>query len=322
MVLALVPACSKKKDSKAATPTTRPPAFPLTGLPPGAGAANMNRAAMAVKIDNISAARPQSGLDAADLVYEELAEGGLTRFVVVFQSTDAPEIGPVRSARPSDAEICAWLNGALVYSGGAPAILQLVTTTAGIKAVNIDSEPGGSYRTTDRSSPQNLYTSTQRLYDTVGGGLQPPRVPFNDFLAPGQPFTAAGAVPATKLTLRPGPAVDAAYDWDPAVSGWKRSTDGRPHTVKGGAQVAPNNVIVQFTPYAEWPFDSQVRVADGTASGPAWILSGGMVVKGTWERQNPMEAVVYKDAAGNPIRLPPGRTWIELPRSDAPANVT
>ena len=105
LVLALVPACSKDKDaadSAAITTTTRPPSFPLTGLPAADNPANMARGAISVKIDNVAAARPQSGIDPADLVYEELAEGGLTRFVVVFQSTDAPEIGPVRSARPSD----------------------------------------------------------------------------------------------------------------------------------------------------------------------------------------------------------------------------
>ena len=81
-------------------------------------------------------------------------------------------------------------------------------------------------------------------------------------------------------------------------------------------------MIVQFTPYAEWPYDSKVDVADGTAVGEAWILTGGMVVKGTWERALAADAVVYKDVAGNPIRLPPGRTWIELPPIGSPATVT
>lgn len=319
LLMAVAPACSKSNSKKGGSTTTRPVVYPLTGLPP-TDPSTLSRGAMSVKIDNIAAARPQSGIENADLVYEELAEGGLTRFIVVFQSTDAAEIGPVRSARPTDAEYCAWLNGALIYSGGAPAILQLVEHTAGIKAVNIDSTPGGSYRTRDRSSPHNLYTSTQRLYDTVGQGLSAPPA-FNDFLNPGQPFAAAGAVPATKLTLKPGAAVDAAFDWDAAANGWKRSTDGRPHTTKGGGQLTPNNVIVQFTPYREWPADSKVKVADATDTGEAWILTGGMVVKGRWERAQPGEATVYRDTAGQPIRLPPGRTFVELAPLGSPANV-
>lgn len=311
-VLALLPACSKGKSSSqpSATTTTLPPTYPLTGLPPSGDPASLTRGAVAVKIDNISVARPQSGLAEADVVYEELAEGGLTRFVVVFQSTDAADVGPVRSARPSDADIVLPLNGVLVCSGGSPGVLQFVRD-AGVNLVEIESVSGASTRRRGRSAPQNLYTSTANLYGTVAAGLAaPPR--FADFLQPGQPFAAAGAIPATRLDFAAGPSVDAAYEWDPATATWKRSTDGRPHLVESGAQVAPTNVILQFTPYAEFPVDNKVSVAQGVGTGEAWVLTSGMLVKGTWEKATPTSVTVFKDAAGAPVRPPPGRTWVQM----------
>jgi hypothetical protein len=320
ILLGTVAACGSDSDNEGtATTTTRPAVYPLTGLPAG-DPATMTRGAMAVKIDNISAARPQSGLDQADVVYEELAEGGLTRFIVVFQSTDAPEVGPVRSARPSDRAIVDPLNGVLAYSGAAGPVQTYVSEIPGVKAVNVDTVPDASYRLSSRSSPHNLYTSTERLYRILGAGLPEPP-PLNNFLRQGQPFAAGGATPATNLTFKPGAAVNAAFDWDPATSTWKRSTDGRPHTVQGGAQVAPTNVVVQFTKYAQWPYDSKVELAEVVGRGEAWILSGGMVVKGTWEKADSEAVTVYRDATGGEIRLPAGRTWIELPKEGSAANV-
>jgi hypothetical protein len=311
-VLALLPACSKDKSSSAtkATTTTLPPTYPLTGLPPGGDPASLTRGAVAVKIDNVAAARPQSGVGEADVVYEELAEGGLTRFVVVFQSTDAAEVGPVRSARPSDAEIVLPLNGVLVCSGGAPGVLDYVRG-AGVNLVEIESVSGASTRRSDRSAPHNLYTSTADLYGGVAASLPaPPKL--SDFLQPGQPFAAAGAVPAAGLDFAAGPSVDAAYEWDPATATWKRSTGGRPHLVEGGSQLAPTNVILQFTPSSEFEADSKVSVAQATGFGEAWILTSGMLVKGTWEKFSPTAVTVFKDAAGAPVRLPPGRTFVQL----------
>lgn len=101
------------------TSTTLAPFAPLTGLPL-TDQARLGRPALVVKIENAPASRPQSGLDAADVVYEEIVEGGITRFLAVFHSADAEPIGPVRSLRPSDPDIIAPFGGLFAYSGGIP----------------------------------------------------------------------------------------------------------------------------------------------------------------------------------------------------------
>ena len=132
-LMAATAACGGGKKAATGRPTTLPPATTTTTLPPQAlltglpqtDPAKLTRPAVTVKIDNAAAARPQSGLDSADLVYEEVTEG-ITRFVVVFQSTDADPIGPVRSVRPADPLIVSPLGGLLGFSGGQASIVQLV----------------------------------------------------------------------------------------------------------------------------------------------------------------------------------------------------
>ena len=116
------------------TPPPPPPVWPLTGVPT---TALVNRPALAVKIENSIDARPQTGLNAADLVWEEVVEGGITRFVVVYNSTIPTEIGPVRSVRPMDPSIAVPLHGVLAFSGGATWILNIVKQ-AGVQTLSED----------------------------------------------------------------------------------------------------------------------------------------------------------------------------------------
>lgn len=318
--------CSGAKPRKAAPPpptvattTTLAPVYPLTGLtvtdPASAG-----RPALAVKIDNVGPARPQAGLDVADVIYEELAEGGLTRFIAVFQSTDAPSVGPVRSVRPSDIAIVAPLDPLFAYSGGAPAVVALLAG-ARLTNVGVDAAPQAYRRRPDRRSPQNLYSTTAALYAKTPAGSPAAAPPaLATFLAAGQPFGGAGAAPATSLTLAAGPSVRASYAWDVAAGAWKRSTDGAPHLLEGGAQIAPANVIVQFTPYSPFPADAKVSVAQVVGSGDAWVLAGGTVVKGRWSKSSVEAVTTYTDGAGAPLALVPGRTLVHLVRPGASAS--
>lgn len=289
------------------TPTTVPPIFPLTGMPAG-DAAKLARPAVAVKIDNIAVARPQAGLDKADVVYEEITEG-ITRFIVVFQSTDADSIGPVRSVRPADPLVVKPLGGLLTFSGGAPAILDLV------KAANVatvtENDTDTLKRRSDRQAPHNLYTSTEALYRKAKPDAKAPPA-FASFRRAGTPFAGAGAVPATKIALSPAPGVKANYDFDQASATYKRSTDGTPHLVEGGGQVAPANVIVQFTTYNAFDKDPKVSVPQVLGSGDAVFFSGGMMVKGKWSKPSPESVTTFTDATGAPVALAPGPTWVQL----------
>ena len=316
-LLLLAAACSGGGDDAAKgrspvteppiTTTTLPPSAPLTGMPVS-DPAIANRIAVAVKVDNDPAARPQAGLDKADVVYEEITEG-ITRFVAVFQSTDADAIGPVRSVRPADPVIVSPLNGLFAFSGGSPAAVALVTS-AGLETVT-ENDTDTLRRRSGRRAPYNLYTSTSALFAKAPAGSNaPPR--FAQFLKQGEPFSPAGATPAAKVTVQAAPGVTATYDWDPASSTFKRSTNGTAHAMEDGGQIAPTNVIVQFTPYSRFVSDSKVTFPEVTGSGEAVFFAGGSTVRGRWSKSGPTAVTTYTDAAGAPVSLPPGRTLVEL----------
>jgi hypothetical protein len=328
----LAAACSSGGGKKATasstapatTTTTTPPVFPLTGLPAGSSP-NQNRPALVVKIENVDEARPQAGLLNADLVYEEVVEAGLSRFIVVFQSKDADPIGPVRSIRPSDPTIVKPLNPIFAYSGGTAKFINMLHA-AGITDVGVDAAPGAYYRRPGRSAPHNLYSSTTRLYAKAPAGAAPPPRTF-DFLGAGEQFGGAGVVPATHLSVQPGQRTSAVYDYDPASSTWKRTSNGTPQVVEGGAQVAPTNVIVWFVPYVNSPGDvdvvgEPVSVAQVVGTGDAWVLAQGKLVKGRWSKPSAEAPVSWTDATGAPIKLMPGATWIEVQPIGTPATPT
>lgn len=309
----------KAAPAPSAPTTTLAPIAPLTGLALS-DQAKLARPALTVKIENPPQARPQSGLDAADVVFEEVVEGGITRFLAVFHSTDAPLVGPVRSVRPSDPEIIAPFGGLFAYSGGTPKFMDQLRSTPGITDVGVDKLDEGDgkayFRRPGRAAPDNLYTSTDKLW---AAGPKNPKPPprFADFLPAGQPFAAAGATAATRLTAQVGD-FSAVYDYDAASGTYRRAG-----LAEGSATVAAANVIVQFTDYQPSPGDEDtngtpVEKAVTTGTGDAVIVSGGMAVRGKWSRSSASAYATYTDSSGVPVRLRPGRTWIELVRRGAP----
>jgi hypothetical protein len=297
----------------ATTTTTLPPQAPLTGLPQP-DPAKLARAAVTVKIDNNAAARPQAGLDKADVVYEEVTEG-ITRFVVVFQSTDADPIGPVRSVRPADPLIVAPFRGLLAFSGGAPAIVQLVRN-ASIDFVD-ENNTDTLYRRSGRAAPHNLYTDSERLYRKVDDAKAPP--PFVRFLKPGETYAPLAGIPVTAMNI-PLADIRASYEWDASANGWKRATNGQAHGLEGGGQWTPNIVIVQFVPYARFAADRAVTYPEVIGSGEAWYFANGTLNKGEWQKAGASVPTAYTDAGGNAMVFPPGRSVVELVPGDA--NVT
>ncbi|MDQ4088884.1 MAG: DUF3048 domain-containing protein [Actinomycetota bacterium] len=280
--------------------------YPLTGMP-ATDAAKLRRAAVVVKIDNSAAARPQAGLDRADVIYEEFTEG-ITRFVVVFQSSDAAQVGPVRSVRPGDPDIVKAFGGPLVFSGGSGPVLEVVRA-AGITQVT-ENDRATLRRRSGKRAPHNLYSTTDAMFGKATGGSAPPA--FSPFLAPGAKSTAAGGTAVTRLSLSAAPGVTAAYDWDPGAGVWKRSTDGRPHMLEGNAQISPRNVIVQYTPYVTFPPDPKVRYPEVVGSGDAVVFVGNTQVRAKWTKSGPGAVTTFADSAGRPIPLAPGQTFVHL----------
>jgi len=333
VVLAACSGGGKKKAAVGAAPattdapsssTTLPPVAPLTGLlqPDPARRA---RPALIVKIDNVAGARPQAGITKADVVFEEEVEGGLTRLAAVFQSTDADPVGPVRSTRTSDIDIVSLLNRPLyAFSGGNSRFVAEIDGS-GIVDVGYVTRPHDYYFGRG-SAPHNLYTRTSALYASAPPGAGTPPAIFS-FRPVGAAPLNGSATPASRASFG-WPASSAAWTWDVASQTWKRTQDGTPDVDQSAQQVAVPNVVIQSVTY----------VADGVASGEGvnppppipkavlvgqgdvWVLTGGKVIKGQWSRPSPGVATDYTDAAGAPIALTPGQSWVELiPAGTVPA---
>ena len=283
---------------------------PLTGLP--IDAAIVNRPALAAKIDNVSAARPQAGLNQADIVYEERVEGGLTRLLAVFHSQDAPVLGPIRSARSTDVPLLTPLQQPLFAWSGANAAFAALIRSVAIRDVGFEAEPSSYTRASDRRAPSNLMTSTQNLWALITYGSSPPEALLH--LDEGDVFTSGDAAAAVSVSYR---GTTVTHTWDADLGGWAREQNGSAHVDSDGVVVAPTNVIVQFVDYkASGQVDSvgaEVPEAILEGEGTIWAFSNGRVVEGTWTKDNVTAPMVYLDANGEPLLLTPGSTWVLLP---------
>ena len=286
---------------------------PLTGLQVARELAT--RPAVSVKVDNTDQARGiQAGIDRADLIFEEKVEGTFTRLVAVFQSEDADLIGPIRSLRTTDPAIVSPLGGVFAFSDAAEIALRSIRG-APVKAVYEQQSQAPFVFPPGHRRPFATYASSARLRAEAGERNKPPPA-FATFLGPGEPFQPQ-APPAVKAAVSFGPRTTAGLDWDPAGSRWLRSTNGRPQTVQGGGQLAFTTVIVQKVNYrpvgysdsAGNPVDEAVLVG----SGDAVVLSQGRQVAARWSKSSPTSVTSYTDPAGQPLRIPPGKTLVLLP---------
>jgi Protein of unknown function (DUF3048) N-terminal domain/Protein of unknown function (DUF3048) C-terminal domain len=323
---AVAAGCSGGNDQAAppaATPTSAPPAvYPLTGLPTG-GDAKAARPPLSIKVDNTRQARPQAGLNDADLIHEELVEGGLTRLLVTYHSKDAAEVAPVRSVRPVDGPLLRQLGGGLfAFSGGAAGVVARVQPASGATFVGIRQAPEAYRRASDRPAPYNVVTATPALYEAgrrLNPGLRPPP-PFLTF-AEAPP---AGGRPVRQAGLRFSPSSRAAWRWDAAGGRFVREQDGTPARLADGEPVTTDNVVVLRVAIR---LDENRDVLGNRTPDPvvigrgrAWLLRDGRVVTGTWRRASAAQPLRLLGQDGQPLALRPGRTWVELlPVTERPA---
>ncbi len=274
--------------------TTTIPRQPLTGI------VIAPRPALVVKVDNVDAA-PQSGLNQADIVFEEIVEGRATRFAAVFNSMEANPVGPIRSARTQDVNLLLSLNDpALAYSGaneGVNAALQ----AAGFELLSEGSP--GFFRDDSRPAPHNLYANMSELWpQLVSSGNA---VPTFQYVAPG---TEVAGAPVTFAAMTVGD-YDVRWDWDGGHGVFLRSQLGAPHQLTDG-QVSANTVIVLVVDYAASPAGGGPE-AQTLGTGVAVVYSDGHKIEGTWTRANATDPFDL-EANGQPILIAPGRTWVEL----------
>lgn len=305
------------------TTTTADPRVPdpLSGRLVDAAVAG--RAAVSVKVDNSDKGRPQAGVDKADLVFEEMVEGSVTRFVAVFHSEDADLVGPIRSMRPSDPAIVAALGGVFVFSDGVP---QVVRRLQGLPVKGVYEMQGAAPFTypSGRQRPYKTFATTERLRKEAGDAAAPPS--FGPFLGQGEAFTAPGATPAAKATVAFGPRTSAGFDWDPASGTWLRSTNGVAHTLGDGTRLAFTTVIVQYVRYVSAGYNdsagSRVEEAQVVGSGEGVALAGGQQVPIRWSKASATAMTKFTDTAGAPLRLPAGRVLVLLPPVGAATSIS
>jgi hypothetical protein len=322
-VLLVAAACGGGSESaapeRAAKPSTTttteapPPVAPLTGLPDPSGV-TQSRPVVSIKIDNVDDARPQTGVDAADVVWDEVVEGQATRLLAMFQSQSPESVGPVRSVRLTDPLIVWPVGGVFAYSGGAKYAVDGINQ-APVKQVNEGAAGDAMFRDGSRSAPHNLYARPEQLFAFGGEPVPPP--PLFEYAA--EAVTAGVEVSSFHVGFSRG--FDPTYTWDAAAGAWVRSVGGEPFTVVSGATVAPRNVIVMPVVYAGGVGRIGAE-AQMVGEAPVKVFTNGRVIEGTWRRADKAQRIEFLDAAGAPILLTPGTTWVELPDTSYAIDVT
>lgn len=311
VALAVVTLTGDDDDDPPGSASDEATVAPLTGLD-GDFDGRLDRPALFVKIDNVEEARPQAGLGQADIVFEEQVEGDLTRLAAVFHSTDADEVGPVRSLRTTDIELVTLFGRPLVASsGGNDSVMAQIRDT---DVVDIGHPvQGDAYaRADDRSAPHNLMSSTTDLYD-VAPESPPPPTPLFSYLDDDEALPD-DAAPVEGVSVRFGGPEVARFTWDPDDGTWARAQRSTPDVDTDGEQIAPTNVVV-----AEIDYDRSGELGRSvphglvTGQGRVVVLTQGHAIEGTWSRatlDDPLELVAD---TGEEIRLTPGQTFVELP---------
>lgn len=283
------------------SPPPAPPLSPFTGLP-----TDLAAPVLVVKIDNAPQGRPHTGLTAADIVYVEPVEGGISRLAAVYQSRVPPEVGPVRSVRRTDVQLFAnYGRPALAFSGTAPALRPLLD---GSPAAEMPPavRPGAYHRSGARPAPHNLYADARELSPA---GTPPVDIGFRFGPLPegGRP------VDNTSVTYR---STRIGIEWRPGQRRWVFSMDGSPLMAAEGGRPGAATVVLQRV--AVRP--TAIRDATGAVSpfaltageGEAVVLRDGKAFDARWSRPAPPAPTTFTRPDGTPMRFAPGPVWVVL----------
>lgn len=292
----------KSTPSASSTPVSHALISPFTGEPVTALGP-----VLAVKIDNIVYARPQTGLTEADIVYVLPVEGGLSRFLAIFSSHFPPVIGPVRSAREDDLELLRQFGRpAFAYSGAQPQLLPVVEQA---RIVDLYSGiVGGYYRDNQRIAPYNLYAHTRELLAEAKGASTAHSIGFRF----GPPPAGGRAVTSEAVAYS---AASFKFTWSATKSRWLVWMDGARAASTEGSQLSAATVVIQHTIVRTSRFlERGVRppYAESTGSGTAIVLRNGKAYQARWSRPNADGGTTFTTASGQPMTFAPGPVWIVL----------
>lgn len=302
-LLALLGSCSSGEPGEGSpTAVAAPPVSPLTGVPiPGDGPVHP---VVAVKVDNSSRSDPQVGLGAADMVIEELVEGGITRLAALYYSEIPDRVGPVRSMRATDIGIVKPLAGVLVASGGAP---QTVLRVADAGIATVTEEAEGFYRDSGRPAPYNLFLELPQVVDGLEATAAPaPYLPFGD-----APLPAGAAARSSTVTFSPASSTE-------LVHRDGRYVDTTSHAGPGDDFVSDTVVVLEVqvrdAGYLD-PSGAFVPESRFDGRGHATILHGGQAVECDWIK-NGLGARIELVQGDRRLEIPPGTVRLELVPAD------
>src|SRR3984885_7968271 len=289
--------------SPSPTPTVHRPTQlvdPFTGEP----VKTLGRV-LAVKIDNIVTARPQTGLQSADLIYVIPVEGGLSRFMAVYSSHIPPVIGPVRSARQSDLDILRQFGRpAFAWSGAPPHLVPFVERAPLVDLYAL--KVGGYYRVGYRVAPENLYADPRTLLREAPNASKARDIGFRF-----GPLPAGGRV-TQSMTVR-YPATTFTFRWSARAGRWLVWMDGAPGGAAGGGQLGGKTVIIQYTKITTSRFEEyggRPPYAISTGSGTAVILRNGRAFTVHWSRPNLNSGTTFTLPDGKRMLFAPGQVWV------------
>jgi len=263
-----------------------------------------------VMIENSPDARPQSGLDQAGVVFEAIAEGGITRFLALFQDTQPNYIGPVRSARPYYIQWALGFDAGYAHVGGSPEALQDIKNWH-VRDLDQFYNSGAYQRISNRYAPHNVYTSIAQL-NQVESSKGYTSSTFTGFARKADNPSKTPNASSIDITFS-GYYYNTHYDYDATTNSYKRSEGGAPHMElnKDGSQtqITPKVVLALIMPYS-LESDNHHSQYGTIGSGPMYAFEDGTVVQGTWSKSAATSQFVFTDANGQPLKLNAGQTWI------------
>lgn len=292
-----------------AEPPPKTVASPLTGVQVTPRQAS--RPVTAIMIENSLDARPQSGLQEAGVVFEAIAEGGITRFVTLFQESSPQYVGPVRSLRPYYIDFAVPFDAGIAHVGGSPDALAQIR--GGGKDLDQFFNAGTYWRVSSRRAPHNVYTSFEKL-DALNQKKGYTSAKFTSW--PRKVDKALATPTAKTINVAISSALyNSRYDYDAASNSYLRSEGGKPHISTSseadgaGQQLKPKTVVVLVMPYST---SGKYSVYGVNGSGAALVFQDGGVTQGTWSKADRGSQFEFKDSAGQPLPLNAGQTWVTV----------
>jgi hypothetical protein len=303
-----------QKPAEVATttkPEVKPEPAPIKYYSPLTGSqveteAITRQAVTGIMMENSPDARPQSGLKNSGVVFEAIAEGGITRFLAIYQEQKPQLIGPVRSVRLYYVDWIAGFNASVAHIGGSAAALTEVRNG---KYRDIDQffNAGAYWRASDRYAPHNVYTSFEKL-DALNAKKGFTTSEFTGFT---RKDSAAATPTATIVDVKiSGPLFNSRYNYNATTNTYDRSQAGKPHLDREDGQISPRVVIAMKVDQKRIFEDGYREQIDAIGTGTATIFQDGTVQEVTWKKPSKTAQITFTDAAGVDVPLARGQTWI------------